>query len=181
MEITLTTSNGDKNIATAPPSSTKPSVVEKRDLRIATEKSSDQMIVTWVIIAAVVVAVGAVVVTWLRTRQPRADPMSGLVVDALGADWADRTSADVQTVRSAALRGQPTQVRSQLAAMVDDVEVGFEFNGADPIYTSVRCRYADGTSATTTMDLPWERVPQEVRAQFLRNGNKKLSRNWSIS
>jgi hypothetical protein len=107
--------------------------------------------------------------------------MSGLVADALGADWADRTSADAETLRSAALRGQPAGVRSQLAALVEDVEVGFEFDGAGPVHALVQCRYADGTSTTTTMDLPWERVPAEIRAQFLRNGGKVLSRHWSIS
>jgi hypothetical protein len=140
------------------------------------------MIATWVIVGAVVVAIGVAIAVWLRNRPGRPDPLSGLVVDALGADWADRTGADVNTVRSAALRGQPAQVRSHLAALIEDVEVGFEFDGAGPARVSVQCRYADGTSATTaTMDVPWENVPQEVRAQFLRTGDKTTSRHWSVS
>jgi hypothetical protein len=167
----LASSNGDQRIAT-----------EKRDQSIATEKSSDQMIVTWVIVAAVVVAVGVAVVVWLRKGPSRVDPLAGLVIDALGADWADRTGADVETVRSAALHGQPAQVRSHLAALIEDVEVGFESDGAGPVRISVRCKYADGTSETTaTMDVPWEKVPQEVRAQFLRSGDKTVSRHWSVS
>lgn len=137
------------------------------------------MIVTWVIIAAVAAAVGVAIVAWLRTR-PRTDPLAGLVIDAFGEDWADRTGVEAWTVRSAGLRGQPAQVRSQLAALIEGAEVGFEFNGASSVRTSVQCRYSDGTSATATMDLPWEKVPQEVRAQFLRNGDKAISRHWSF-
>jgi hypothetical protein len=167
----LASSNGDQRIAT-----------EKHDERIATGKSSDQMIVTWVIVGAVVVAIAVAVAVLLRNRPGRPDPLSGLVVDALGADWADRTGANVDTVRSAALRGQPAQVRSHLASLVEDVEVGFEFDGAGPTRVSVQCRYTDGTSATTaTMDVPWEKIPQEVRAQFLRSGDKTVSRHWSVS
>lgn len=163
--------NGDQRIAT-----------EERDQRIATEKSTDQMIVTWVIVAAVVAAIGIGVVAWLRNRSNRPDPLSGLVVDALGADWADRTGADAETVRRATLRGQPAQVRSHLAALVEDVEVGFVFDGAGPTRVRVQCRYTDGTSATTaTMDVPWEKVPQEVRAQFIRSGDKTVNRHWSVS
>jgi hypothetical protein len=138
------------------------------------------MIVTWVILAAAAVAVGVAIVVRLRTR-PRVDPLPGLVVDTFGGDWADRTGIEAGTVRSAALRGEPAQVRYRLAALIEGVEVGFESNGADPVHTSVQCRYADGTSATATMDLPWEKVPQEVRAHFLRNGTKTISRNWNFS
>jgi hypothetical protein len=138
------------------------------------------MIVTWIIIAAVAVAAGVAVVVWRRTR-PRVDPLSGLVVDTFGEDWADRTGVEIGTVRSAGLRGQPAQVRYRLAALIEDVEVGFESNGGGPVHTSVQCRYADGTSATATMDLPWERVPQEVRAQFLRSGTNTISRHWNLS
>lgn len=153
------------------------------DQGVAAEKNSVEMIVTWVVIA-VAVAVGVAVVGWLlRDRShTRVNPLSRLVADALGAEWAGRTGADVEAVRSAALRGEPSQVRSQLASLIEDVEVGFEFNGAGPVRTSVRCKYADGTSATTVaMDLPWEDVPQDVRAQFMRSGDKALSRHWNVS
>jgi hypothetical protein len=177
--MTLARSNGQQGIAT-----------EQGGQGIATEKSSVQMTVTWVVVAVVVVVVGVAVVGWLLRQRNRPDreppvrvnPLSRLVVDALGAEWADRTGADVEAVRRAVLRGEPAVVRSHLAALIGDVEVGFEFNGAGPVRISVQCKYADGTSATTaTMDVPWEEVPQEVRAQRLRSGDKALSRHWSIS
>lgn len=163
-------SSGDQRIAT-----------EERDQRIATEKSSDQMIVAWVVVGAVV-AVGIAFAVWLIRGRRREDALSRLVVDSLGAEWADRTGAEVETIRRAVLRGEPTHVRDHLVSLVEDVEVGFEFNGTGPARVSVQCRYADGTSATTTTtDMQWENVPQEIRAQFLRSGDKMISRRWSIS
>jgi hypothetical protein len=140
-----------------------------------------EMTLTWVGIAgAVVLGIGFGV--WLLGRRGRVNPLSRLVLGALGTEWAERTGADVEAVRAAALRGEPTEVRTQLAALVDDVEVGFEFNGASEVHTSIRCQYLDGTSATTaTLDVAWEDVPQEVRADFLRTGEKTHSRRWSLS
>lgn len=144
------------------------------------------MTVTWVIVA-IVVAGAAAVAAWLLRRQPttagqarpRADQLGAVVVDALGAEWAGLVGADGQAVRDAVLHGEPAEVRLDLAARVADVTVNFESNGAGPVRVVVRCVYMDGTSATTvTLEMPWDRVPEEERARFLRTGDKQLSRHW---
>ena len=173
--MTVSGSAGGKRVAQAENSA--------GDERVATEQNPVQMVVIWVI-GGVVVAAAAVVAGWLlaRRRRDAGDPLSGLVVDALGSEWADRTGSDIQAVRSAVLRGEPAPLRIRLAGLVDEVTVGFEADGAGPVRVSVQCRYADGVSAATiTTESPWENVPQEVRAQFLRSGEKVLRRPWKLS
>lgn len=173
--MTVSGSAGGKRVAQAENSA--------GDERVATEQNPVQMVVIWVI-GGVVVAAAAVVAGWLlaRRRRDAGDPLSGLVVDALGSEWADRTGSDIQAVRSAVLRGEPAPLRIRLAGLVNEVTVGFEADGAGPVRVSVQCRYADGVSAATiTTESPWENVPQEVRAQFLRSGEKVLRRPWKLS
>ena len=179
--MTVSGSAGGKRVAQAENSA--------GDERVATEQNPVQMVVIWVI-GGVVIAAAAVVAGWLLARRRRdfvrrrdaGDPLSGLVVDALGSEWADRTGSDIQAVRSAVLRGEPAPLRIRLADLVDEVTVGFEADGAGPVRVSVQCRYADGVSAATiTTESPWENVPQEVRAQFLRSGEKVLRRPWKLS
>lgn len=173
--MTVSGSAGGKRVAQAENSA--------GDERVATEQNPVQMVVIWVI-GGVVVAAVAVVAGWLlaRRRRDAGDPLSGLVVDALGSEWADRTGSDIQAVRSAVLHGEPAPLRIRLADLVNEVTVGFEADGAGPVRVSVQCRYAGGMSAATiTTESPWENVPQEVRAQFLRSGEKVLRRPWKLS
>jgi hypothetical protein len=146
------------------------------------------MTITWIVVAIVVVGAAAVA-AWLFARRqserqagPQPDQLTAVVAEALSAQWADRIGADGQDVRSSVLHGEPAEVRLQLADLVADVKVTFELNGSGPVRVQVRCEYTDGTSVTTvTLELPWERVPEQERARFLRTGDKNLVRHWNFS
>jgi hypothetical protein len=148
------------------------------------EKISEQMTVTWIVVA-VVVAAAAAVAGWLISRrgsQQKANPLTKVVADALAAEWASAVSTDTESVRGAVLNGEPARVRARLASLVAEVMVTFEWDGAKTARTVVRCEYATGAAVTTvTLEVPWENVPQDVRADFLRSGDKSRSRRWSFS
>jgi hypothetical protein len=153
----------------------------------AATENSGQMTITWIVVAIVVV--GGAVAAWLFTRRqperqtrPKTDQLTAVVAEALSAEWAGRIGVDSQIVRDAVLYGEPAHVNMKLAALVADVEVSFEPNGSEPVRVLVRCEYTDGTSVTTAkLEVPWERIPAEDRAQFLRTGDKDLSRHWTFS
>ena len=139
------------------------------------------MVVTWVVVGVIVVVAAGLAGFLLLRRRVGGDSLSRLVADALASEWASRTGLDLELVRNAILRGGPDNVYSELAALVADVEVAFEYDGPDRVGATVECRYKDGASVTTvTLKVPWERVPQPVREQFLRVGTKHASRHWSI-
>jgi hypothetical protein len=140
---------------------------------------SVEMIAIWVAVGVVVA--GAAVTGLLLWRRKGGDSLSRLVAEALGTEWAARLGTDAESVRAVVLRGEPAGVRDQLAALITDVEVGFELDGPGPAEAFVRCDYADSEAVTTvTLRLPWERVPQQVRDQYLRTGDKRASRHWSV-
>jgi hypothetical protein len=145
------------------------------------EKISEQMTVTWVVVA-IVVAAAAAGIGWLisRSRQ-KADPLTEVVADALAAEWASAVSADAESVRGAMLTGEPARVRASLVALVAEVMVTFEWDGAKTARAVVRCEYVTSAAVTTvTLEVPWENVPQDVREDFLRSGDKSRSRRWSF-
>jgi hypothetical protein len=145
------------------------------------EKISEQMTVIWIVVAVVVAA--AAVVGWLFSRrgsQQKVDPLTEVVVDALAADWASAVSADIESVRAAVLSGEPARIRTGLARLVAEVMVTFEWDGAKTARTVVRCEYAAGAVTTVTLEVPWENVPQDVRADFLRSGDKTRSSRWAF-
>lgn len=150
-------------------------------IQAITKQGSVEMTVIWVVVG-VVVAAGAATAGFLWWRhRARVDQLSRLVAEALEAEWAERLGTDPESVRSAVLRGQPPDVRDQLAGLVSDVEVAFEFTKPGPVDTIVRCRYADDKTVTTVkLRVPWEQVPQPVRAGFLRAGTKQATRHWSV-
>lgn len=150
------------------------------------ERGSVEMVATWIVVGIVVAAAVAGAV-WLYMRRhsaerPGKDDLAGLIADALADEWAGRAGADSESVRRAVRRGEPAEVRRRLAVLVADVEASFQSTGpAGPVRVSVHCKYAvDGSATTVTMEIPWERVPQEVRAQFIRTGDEHISRLWSI-
>jgi hypothetical protein len=127
----------------------------------------------------VVAAAGLGGAFWYFHR--RIDPLSLLVADALAGEWADRTGRDLEQVRSAIVDGSPADVHRELVALVADVEVAFEHDGPGSVRAAVQCHYTDsGSTTTVTLKIPWARVPQPVREQFLRAGDKRSSRHWSM-
>ncbi len=153
-------------------------------IQAITKHSPGSMTVTWVVVgvaaAAVIASLGYFAQRfWLPARPQR---LSLLVADALQAEWATRLGADAKSVRSAVLSGQPADLRDRLAALVVDVDVSFELTKPDePANATVRCQYANDESVTTvTMAVPWERIPQPLRANYLRDGSTHARQHWSV-
>jgi hypothetical protein len=152
-------------------------------IQAITKHSPGSMTVTWVVAGVAAVAVIASLGYFAqRIRPPRRDKLSRLVADALQAEWATRLGTDAESVRSAVLHGQPADLRDRLAVLVADVEVSFELAKPDePSDTTVRCHYVSDESVTTvTIAVPWERIPQPLRANYLRDGSTHASQHWSV-
>ncbi|EIV90794.1 hypothetical protein [Frankia sp. QA3] len=129
--------------------------------------------------AAAAAALAVALLFWRRRSAPAGSPLSALVLDALQHDWSRRVGTSADDVREAVLRGAPTAASDRLRALVGDVEVDFTFDeGASPVHVVARCAYTDGNTITATLERPWENVPQEIRAEYLRSGEKKIHRRW---
>lgn len=159
-------------------------ITASSSIQAITKHSPGSMTLTWVVVGVVAAAVIASLgyVTQRFWPSSRIDTLSLLVANALQAEWAARLGVDAESVRSAALRGQPADLRGRLAALVADVEVSFELAKPDePSRATVRCRYASDESVTSvTMTVPWERIPQPLRANYLRDGSTHASQHWNI-
>jgi hypothetical protein len=145
------------------------------------EQGSVQMAVTWEIVGVIVAVALAAAGYLLFRRRPGDNPLSRLVADALASEWAGRTGCGVESVRSAILRGEPADVHDRLAALVADVEIAFDHSGPGSARATVECKYADDPAVVTvTLSVPWDRLPQPVREQFLRSDEKHVRLHWSI-
>jgi hypothetical protein len=140
------------------------------------------------IIAAVLAAAVAVAAAWLFARRrpwPGTDQDNGqlaaVVADALSVEWGTLIVTDPDVIRDAMLHGEPAGVSQELAALVADVAVTFELIGPGAVPVVVACEYADGTVTTVRLEIPWEQVPDEERAKFLRKGCRILSRHWTFA
>lgn len=134
------------------------------------------------LLVALVVAV-VLGLAFILLRQPRkvGSPLSALVLDTMEDEWSRRLGAGTEQVREAVLRGGAGQLQDRLRELVGEVDIDFTFAGSAPVQILVRCSYADGNKTTATLSLPWENVPQEIRAEFLRSGDKEVHQRWTLS
>jgi hypothetical protein len=135
--------------------------------------------------AALAVAVVAVVVVVRRLgRRPDAtEELSGVVLTAFAADWAERFETDEAAIRLAVANGDGAdpRVRTRLATGVSLVDLKLE-----RIERSVRahilCEYPQQRErATAELGLSWDETPADVREEFLRTGRTEVFRKWTLA
>jgi hypothetical protein len=140
------------------------------------------MVVTWIVVGALAVLAVVAISLLLARRRAGGDEMSRLVAGALETEWAGRIGTDTESVHRAVLRGEPAEVHRRLAALIADVRVDFEFDGPRHVEVSVQSQYSDDKAVTSvTLQVPWEQVPQPVREEYLRTGQRHASLHWGVS
>jgi hypothetical protein len=109
--------------------------------------------------------------------------MDELVLDALGQEWAKRYGVSLIQIRSAILNGNADgdRILQDLRSQIGDVNLQFQRKAEDRsvVILNARTRLTDSAAAVTvTAPLPWERLPGDVRAEFLRGGQSDIEREW---
>jgi len=152
-------------------------VIPKSEL----QGSIQVMTVIWALVGVVVLA-GAGAATFFVRRRSRADALSRIVADIMGREWASRLGTDVESVRGAVLRGEPAELREQLATLIANVAVNFNIAAPSNVGVSVRCEYADRQAVTeTSARISWDLVPAKVREQYLRTGENAARCHWLVA
>ncbi|GAA1777555.1 hypothetical protein [Luedemannella helvata] len=132
-----------------------------------------------------VIVVGGILV--LRRHRKRPSPgsrntyqLGKVVLDAYGEDWSTRLGQPLTVLRRAALGGGDQELRQALDKLVGPVEVDFDgaakSGGSVPVTVTVA--YSDDrTQSRAEMMLPWDLVPELVRADLIR-GRTTVSQTW---
>ncbi|WP_329179199.1 hypothetical protein [Streptomyces sp. NBC_01477] len=122
---------------------------------------------------------------WRLLRRPPAAPdtaaahreIGAIVLLAYGPDWAKRFGVDVQRLEAALLDGADPELLRRVDSEIGPVDLRFHraAKGSEVTFTAE----FDGPRghATATADLPWDDVPQPVRADLLR-GSASVLRTW---
>ncbi|MFB7943906.1 hypothetical protein ACFC6L_03205 [Kitasatospora phosalacinea] len=133
----------------------------------------------------VLLAVAAGGCTWWLLRRGAAAPdaaadhraIGRIVLLAYGPDWAERHGVDARRLSAALLDGADPALLHRVDTEVGPVDLRFHGSGSRGQVT-VTAEY-DGPRghAKATADLPWDDVPQQVRADLLR-GDAAVLRTW---
>lgn len=129
----------------------------------------------------VVLAAGAIAVhRWLRSRGGGTDVIGRVVVEAHGTEWARRFGATPERLRTALLTDADPVLRRRVDQEVGVVDLTFDGrSGGSSVPITMIVDYAgSGERSTTRLLLPWDAVPQGVRAELLRNGRTPVFRKW---
>jgi hypothetical protein len=108
------------------------------------------------------------------------------IADALEVELAEgalgmRASTPEERKKLArSLRGDPDpDVVSTVEDKVKSVELEFvRYAHEKDAEVTVRVRYEDGNAGTATKRLPWDDLPEAIRADFDRRGGTRLFRTW---
>lgn len=146
---------------------------------------------SWWLFAGAMAVVTALLLWWRGTnrstmpgQRPRAttdqrQSLSTLVLDAYGADWAERFGVSVDALRDSVLQACNAQLAHRIDKQVGVVDVCFEEARDARGLVRATVTYA-GTDkrATAQVELPWDDVPGDVRAEFIRKTGGPVFRKW---
>jgi hypothetical protein len=145
-----------------------------------------------VVIGVVAAAVVAGVVWWLRSqvtsparsgpdRPRRAAVDEGRVVlAAFSRDWAKRFDVAEEDLSAALITGADAALAARVDAEVGVVDLRFDDAGGrrDVPVTLIVSYASTGERSTARLSLPWDDVPDGVRAELLRGGGSPVFRKW---
>ncbi len=144
-----------------------------------------------ILLGAVVVAVVAGAIWWIRSQdaqsgrpaRPRADQDGQVVLMAFGEEWAKRFASTEGELRGALLTGMDTALAERIDREVGIVDLRFDGGGGGggggQVAATIIVTYASTQERSTAhLPLPWDDVPQAVRASLLRDGGTAVFRKW---
>jgi hypothetical protein len=118
---------------------------------------------------------------WPRRTQRQRQGLSTVVLDAYGTDWASRFGVSPETLRHSLARSKDPVLASRIDTEVGVVDLRFEEKGTGPtpVQATVMVTYAGtGGRATAAVALPWDDVPGDIRAEFIRKPGDPVWRKW---
>jgi hypothetical protein len=142
-----------------------------------------KLIIGATVTLAVAVVVVVVVVRRLVRRPDATDELSGVVLTAFAADWAERFGADEAAIRLAVVNGDGAdpRVRDRLTTDVSLVDLKLE-RVEGSVRASMLCEYPQQRErATAEVGLRWDETPADVREEFLRTGRTEVFRKWTLA
>ena len=136
---------------------------------------------SYVITAGIgLVVLGFVLRHLLDRRNPADRALSELILEAFGADWSGRLELSATDLKSAVRARSATPATTSIADLVERVDIEFaRASSTMRVPTTLDCRYTRSRgNAVATMSVPWERLPSDVRGEFLRTGAPRITRHW---
>ena len=141
----------------------------------------------WIVGGILIAVAGAAVVWVLRQRQgpdqeeKQADTIGPVVIDAFAAEWNTRFGWTSSELRAMVASGDDSALRRRVDSEVGLVDL--KFDGSAPgqavVDVTVIVNYAhEGARSTASMALPWDSVPDDVRADILRAPGSVAFRKW---
>ena len=141
-----------------------------------------------IMLGAVVVAVVAGAIWWTRRQdarpgrpaRPRADEDGHVVLMAFGPEWAKRFGSTEGELGGALLAGADAALAERVDREVGVVDLRFDGrDGNARVAVAIIVTYASTQERSTAhLTLPWDDIPQAVRASLLRDGGTAVFRKW---
>ena len=134
--------------------------------------------VMWIlggVISAVTLSV--LFLRWLRkSEDENKSSFDELVAHVAAESLGKRLGTDEEAIRKALLdEGPDRSLRGRIEAAVDRIRMIFQRAGQPGrVLLRVEVLYRDREVHATTVEMPWESVPEEVRADLLRGGRRKV-------
>jgi hypothetical protein len=110
----------------------------------------------------------------------RADDLAPVVVTAMEDEWVKRFEVSPQRLREAVVDRGDEDLLSRIDHEVGIVDLRFAATAPrSRVATTVIVSYRDARDRTTaTVDLPWDHVPDTVRADLIRDVRTPAFRKW---
>ncbi|MEU8054637.1 hypothetical protein [Microbispora bryophytorum] len=111
-------------------------------------------------------------------RDLRTNAVGKVVLDAYGTEWAKQFGCSREAVRDAVLKGALPDLLLRIDQEIGVVDVRFDHNGAGAsAIVTVAYRHG-GSHSSAQLTLPWDALPDGVRAEFLQTGRSTAFRKW---
>ena len=139
-----------------------------------------QIKIEWVVAAGIIVGVAAVIYFLVNNHEEKSrSEIDKWFEQRLARALAEKLHQPTENVLQALQSKSDDKITANIREMVDFAQLTCtRGSSVSEVEIRLNLEYKNGTSFSVATNWDWDRLPEKIRAEFLRTGRDTVSRPW---